>query len=319
MRERAEETTRLLRELVPCAAFVLGAWDPISSTHVHRELASDGYSQRVIDHINDGYVRDNPAFRLLHTKVPRALRWRDLARDWELNFSKTLTAEEFLIPEGFREGTTACLRLRDGRYTGSLHMSWASATAATDEQLETIERFRPTLAMVCDMLRTPQILADALAPGAGAIVVSPEGMAAELPGQHTGSQLAAGSELRDLLTRLGRSQSHGRLLWLSQDGSCHRIAVIPCRDGASLVTEQTIPRPYALTPRELQILHLVAGGLSNPEIGRRLFVSPRTVSTHLEHILAKAGCSSRAQLAATAVSEGLLLAEDPRVEHIFPS
>ena len=45
---------------------------------------------------------------------------------------------------------------------------------------------------------------------------------------------------------------------------------------------------------------LVAEGLSNPQIGQRLFVSPRTVQTHLAHVFTKLGISSRAQLAAEA-------------------
>jgi DNA-binding NarL/FixJ family response regulator len=78
-----------------------------------------------------------------------------------------------------------------------------------------------------------------------------------------------------------------------------------------LVTEEPAPWPHDLSLREIQVLHLVAGGASNPQIAEKLFVSPRTVSTHIEHILAKMVCSSRAQLAGMAMSEGLLLAETP--------
>lgn len=307
IQEQATQAARVLRELVPCAAYALCAWNPMSESHLHYELAREGYSQRVMDHLNDGYVRDNPAFELLHTRVPQALRWRDLARDWGMDFSRTLTAEEFLIPEGFREGTTACLRLRDGRYTGSLHMSWSKPSAATDDCREMIERFRPLLAVVCDALRVPKFLADSLAPGVGALVVSSEGMVAELPGHPTGPELADGSELRTLVARPGASGRHRRFLWASETGSCHRIDVIPCQGNVSLVTEQPISWPYGLTLRELEIVDLVAAGLSNPQIAPRLFVSRRTVSTHVEHVLAKTGCSSRAELAALAATEGLRL------------
>jgi DNA-binding CsgD family transcriptional regulator len=51
-----------------------------------------------------------------------------------------------------------------------------------------------------------------------------------------------------------------------------------------------------LTPRETQIGHLATQGLSNPEIGSRLFVSPRTVEYHLSNIFAKLGITSRSQL-----------------------
>lgn len=53
----------------------------------------------------------------------------------------------------------------------------------------------------------------------------------------------------------------------------------------------------ALTPTEQRVAGLVADGLSNPEVAARLFVSPRTVSTHVSHILAKLGVRSRTELA----------------------
>jgi DNA-binding CsgD family transcriptional regulator len=59
----------------------------------------------------------------------------------------------------------------------------------------------------------------------------------------------------------------------------------------------------SLTSTELTVAGLVAEGLSNPQIGERLYVSRRTVQTHLAHIFAKLGISSRAQLAALATRQ----------------
>jgi DNA-binding CsgD family transcriptional regulator len=56
----------------------------------------------------------------------------------------------------------------------------------------------------------------------------------------------------------------------------------------------------SLTPTELEVVRLVTQGLTNVEIGRRLFISRRTVETHLSHVFAKLGVSSRGQLAAQA-------------------
>jgi DNA-binding CsgD family transcriptional regulator len=56
----------------------------------------------------------------------------------------------------------------------------------------------------------------------------------------------------------------------------------------------------SLTPTEGQVVDLVAEGLSNPQIGERLYVSPRTVQTHVAHVFTKLGVASRAQLAAEA-------------------
>ena len=53
----------------------------------------------------------------------------------------------------------------------------------------------------------------------------------------------------------------------------------------------------SLTPAELAVSELVASGLTNPEIGARLFVSRRTVETHLSHIFRKLDYVGRAQLA----------------------
>ena len=53
-----------------------------------------------------------------------------------------------------------------------------------------------------------------------------------------------------------------------------------------------------LTPQELQIARLVADGQSNKEIGERLFLSHRTISSHLYRVFPKLGITTRAQLAA---------------------
>ncbi len=72
----------------------------------------------------------------------------------------------------------------------------------------------------------------------------------------------------------------------------HRLA----SGGARGVTGQ-------LTARELEVAALVAAGLSNAEIGRKLFISTKTASVHVSNILAKLSMTSRTQIAAWAVSE----------------
>ncbi|HYO39698.1 MAG TPA: AAA family ATPase [Nocardioidaceae bacterium] len=65
-------------------------------------------------------------------------------------------------------------------------------------------------------------------------------------------------------------------------------------------------RPGSLTAREREILTLVAQGLSNGEVARRLFISTKTVSVHVSNILAKLGASGRTEAAAIARRDGLL-------------
>ena len=78
----------------------------------------------------------------------------------------------------------------------------------------------------------------------------------------------------------------------------------------ALVSElaQVVPRETGsvLTPRELDVLKLVAQGLSNPEIAQRLILSEHTVHRHLANILLKLNLSSRAAAAAWGVRTGLV-------------
>jgi DNA-binding CsgD family transcriptional regulator len=61
----------------------------------------------------------------------------------------------------------------------------------------------------------------------------------------------------------------------------------------------------SLTPTEIEVVRLAAQGLTNPEIGARLFITRGTVKTHLAHVFAKVGVANRSELAAEVVRRGL--------------
>jgi DNA-binding NarL/FixJ family response regulator len=63
--------------------------------------------------------------------------------------------------------------------------------------------------------------------------------------------------------------------------------------------------PDNLTPREVEVLSLIGEGLSNHEIGERLFLSQATVKTHINRIFAKTGVRDRAQAVRYAIANGL--------------
>lgn len=72
--------------------------------------------------------------------------------------------------------------------------------------------------------------------------------------------------------------------------------------------------PAGLTQREVEVLKLVARGLTNKEIAERLVISPKTVANHVEHIYSKIDCSNRAAAGLFAMRHGLL----PEDEFLAP-
>jgi DNA-binding NarL/FixJ family response regulator len=69
---------------------------------------------------------------------------------------------------------------------------------------------------------------------------------------------------------------------------------------------RTTPQLDALTEREREVMALVAEGLTNEEIGQRLFVSPATAKTHVSRAMVKLGARDRAQLVVFAYEAGLV-------------
>jgi non-specific serine/threonine protein kinase len=92
--------------------------------------------------------------------------------------------------------------------------------------------------------------------------------------------------------------------------ACQRGLDLPAADAVAYALQQppeTPPAPAVfarapLTERELQVTRLVAGGRSNKQIAAELVISQRTAENHVEHILAKLGFTSRAQVAAWAAA-----------------
>ncbi|MCX5338901.1 response regulator [Streptomyces atratus] len=82
--------------------------------------------------------------------------------------------------------------------------------------------------------------------------------------------------------------------------------VLAPRVAQRLVARMRQPAPVTLTPRESEVLDAVADGLSNAEIGRRLFIGEATVKTHLLRIFAKFDVSDRTRAVVVAMNAGLL-------------
>jgi branched-chain amino acid transport system substrate-binding protein len=141
--------------------------------------------------------------------------------------------------------------------------------------------------------------------------VHPDGSVEELEPAGAAAFLAASHAL------VGYARAHAesptplaRFFWLCPRGRwlqvCLDRAPPEPHGSAVLVTLTPQTQPGNLTPRELDVLTLLACGLSNHEIAARLHASSRTVATHVEHILGKLGQASRAGAAGVAVDRGYL-------------
>jgi DNA-binding NarL/FixJ family response regulator len=75
---------------------------------------------------------------------------------------------------------------------------------------------------------------------------------------------------------------------------------------AKPASKRMVIAPPRLTPRELQILRLIAQGLSNKEISKVLFVTEGTVKVHVHHTLLKLGVRSRIEAIAKGLERHLL-------------
>jgi DNA-binding CsgD family transcriptional regulator len=116
-------------------------------------------------------------------------------------------------------------------------------------------------------------------------------------------------EARQTAARLGAGPLREAL-----EADAARLLVPLDTDDAAAKGDGGELRPYNLTPRELEVLTLVAAGRTNRQIGEALFISEKTASVHVSRILVKLGVSGRARAAALAGQLGLAapVTGDPR-------
>ena len=110
---------------------------------------------------------------------------------------------------------------------------------------------------------------------------------------------AGAAEIRHALHRVVDGQA-------ALDPAVQRHLVEAIAQGGTATPAPGPELPDGLTPREAEVLTLIAAGLSNAEIAERLVVSEATVKSHVNHMLAKIGARDRAQAVGYAYRNGLV-------------
>jgi DNA-binding CsgD family transcriptional regulator len=295
----AEHVLAILAGASRHVAAGLLVWD--AETRRHQILASPGYPAAFIGRAHQ-QLMDGPVFQRLR-QAGRPLRYDDPPYD----FRELAVYRETLGPVGYGDGLSAALHV-NGRYTGMLHMSAEPNAAFDDDVCDLVAALTPALAHLCDVDRlSPTDLDDDFC---AQLVVGSE--LREVSGRRPSPVLTKESPIPAVAALfLTSSVATVRGLWADRSG-WREVVLTRVRDGGSgrpkvvLVGDRPCALPYGLSPREVDVLTLLARGASNAKAAADLVVAPRTVATHVEHILDKLGCDSRAAAAARATREGIV-------------
>lgn len=281
-----------LRDVVPADCLALSHWDP--AVGVHRTLASS-YPAEVTALI-DGRMHADPLFAEV-----RASRVPTRVRDLEPRRRRGEIFERIITPCGFRDGVTQCLFAADGRYVGMLNASSLDGRHPDDDTVALLELLGPDLAALLDPV--PVRPAWELDGGEG-MYVGPDARVVPL-------SAAPRPELLDVLGPALADLSAGArgpaVAHVVRSGTVHEVQLHPAAPGV-VVLHREVAAPAGLTVRELEVLEGLGRGLRNPEIAAELGISPRTVATHVEHVLAKTASRNRVVAARWATRWGLVAA-----------
>ncbi|UUU26683.1 helix-turn-helix transcriptional regulator [Streptomyces sp. DSM 40750] len=309
-RDTASACAEALHELgraLPLDAATLLEIDPITGTYV--QIAGVGYDADVSEALAAEFVATPWYDNVLRSEIPPSISEDgEKTGDPGERYRDGWFYAERMRPAGVRDAVTGALR-HHGRLVGLITLSTATPDAYDTGTRHLLASLLPALGVLADPTAHAADLDDLPAEGAASLVVADEAL--ELPGREPAVVLQD-TEFRRLVRAF--ADSHGtrlRLLWPAGP-DWHRVTLRRHTLGtavvrrAVLVHDAPAPLPYGLSPRELEVLTRAATGQTNQAIAQALFLSPRTVHTHVEHLLRKTGAASRAEATALAVRDGLL-------------
>jgi DNA-binding CsgD family transcriptional regulator len=301
----ATEALRVLASALHCEAATVVGLSPLTGEHL--PIAEHGYAP-VVNRVVAAEFTGTP----WHREVMRSPLPTSISADPGQEFRRGEFYQRFVEPAGFRDGMTGALR-QQGRYVGLVHLSASRPDAFGAEARHLLGGALPALAGLADLTGRACRAGDIPAGEPAALTIGTRVVA--LPERDRPPMLGRADFDLVLEAFAGAPGDRLRFFW-ALGRQWFRVLLVrqpplPCGPAARpvLVHARPTPPPYGLSARELDVLTRVALGQSNPAIAQALFLSPRTVHSHVEHIMRKTGTASRIEAAALAIRESLLRPE----------
>lgn len=305
--EVAAEVVDELRSVVRYEAAQLTVRDPFAAGH--RTLTNRGYSERVVAYVESDYATLDPSMPII-IGGRRPLRMRDT----DFEYRETHSFVEYWGPEGYGDGMTTPLYAPDGRYVGLLNTSTADESVLTDDVRDYMALLGGVLGAMVDPLADVVSWLDEERDARRLVVRADGAVMARDASEELGLPPAVD---RALVARLAAClHAHPltatRGLVADTEGALVQVQMMRTRstrladEPVALISLRHAGQPFGLTARETVVLRHIADGACNREVAARLGVAPRTVATHVEHVLRKLGAETRTGAAARAVEHGLL-------------
>jgi len=304
--EVAGEIATCLRGVVDHAALEISLADPF--TGEHRMIVNEGYAARVLAFIDSDFTTDDPGYRET-VAGRRPTRMRDISFD----YTETYAYQEIWRPAGYAEGITAPLITEDDRYVGMLNLSVEREEELPDQARDFLGLLAPLLAGAFDpladlagWLQDDDVARRLVVDADGKVLDCPEAEGEPSPRVRRSTVVGIATRMlqADQPVRRGLIPDHeGRLVSVHlARAQSRRLSDRP----VVLASLREIEVPFGLTSRETEVLRHLIAGRSNREIADRLGVAPRTVATHIEHLLGKFDADTRTAVAGRALEQGLV-------------
>lgn len=300
--EAAHAAITELNRFVQYPSLEIAEWDPALGEH--RPLHAQSFPTGLLEALNGEVFLTDLCWPVLHQdSSPKG--WADTDRYVDRNSCRLY--QEFVLPNGYREGLYVPL-FHQERYVGMVTGNTDSSSLPGPEEKEALHTVAPILGEYVFRTRARRTSRSA----DGAVLLDPELNLLSFEPEHS-------AETAQLIRRtlVTTWPSRGRIsrfaLWPENARTPIRVKVEEARSdrGGYYVSWAESALPATLSKRQAEVVTGIVEGMSNTEIGERLFTSPRTVSKHVENILVKLGLPNRSAVTRQAIIEGIYLLDNP--------